>query len=584
MRPFRNASISNKLTMLTVLAVSVPLGVCVTVFVFNDVHTLKEAKRQELDALAAVLGKNAISAIEFDDRQAATDTLASLAKLPDIESAVLFDSRGEAFATYPADLPTVDQTSPNPNHMQVVRTITHQPGEQTLPTSTDLDELMHLMEQDDESASVSSVTDPALQNEPGCVGKIVIRASTDDIDKEMAAQTILAALLLIGSLAIGMGISWGLRRSITTPVNDLVMAARHVAECQDDEYHVHKHGQNELGVLSDAFNSMLEQLQAGRRQLQEAHDDLEKRVRERTEELEQTNQELEQEAAKRAALQEELVVTSRHAGMAEIATGVLHNVGNVLNSVNVSANLIMEQMQASRVTSLVKAAEMISQRQNDLAHFLTADHQGQHFPRLLEQLAANLSAQRDSQLEELRLLLKNIEHIREIVTMQQTYAHVRGVKEPVDLSELIEDALRLNNAGLTRHGVEVLRQISGAPTVMTEKHKVLQILINLISNAKRALCESGREDKKMHLVVAADESSVKIQVRDNGVGIPRENLTKIFNHGFTTRHEGHGFGLHSSALAAHQLGGSLSAHSDGRGKGAVFTLRLPVDKEALCTA
>jgi signal transduction histidine kinase len=112
--------------------------------------------------------------------------------------------------------------------------------------------------------------------------------------------------------------------------------------------------------------------------------------------------------------------------------------------------------------------------------------------------------------------------------------------------------------------------------IQTEKHRVLQILVNLIRNAKYALDDSKRTDKLLTIKLGRNGGDhIKIDVVDNGVGIPEENLTRIFGHGFTTRSNGHGFGLHSSALAIKELGGSLTAHSDGVGKGATFTLLLP---------
>ena len=91
-----------------------------------------------------------------------------------------------------------------------------------------------------------------------------------------------------------------------------------------------------------------------------------------------------------------------------------------------------------------------------------------------------------------------------------------------------------------------------------EKHKILQILVNLLRNAKYACQDSERADKRLTVRVANGEGRIKISVIDNGVGIPPENLTRIFNHGFTTRKDGHGFGLHSGALAAKEMGGSLT--------------------------
>jgi signal transduction histidine kinase len=123
--------------------------------------------------------------------------------------------------------------------------------------------------------------------------------------------------------------------------------------------------------------------------------------------------------------------------------------------------------------------------------------------------------------------------------------------------------------------VEVVREFENVPPMNVDKHKLLQILVNLVRNAKYACQESERVDKQMTVRVANGDGRIKISVIDNGVGIPPENLTRIFNHGFTTRKDGHGFGLHSGALAAKEIGGSLNVHSDGPGQGAAFTLELP---------
>lgn len=284
----------------------------------------------------------------------------------------------------------------------------------------------------------------------------------------------------------------------------------------------------------------------------------------------------------REAMQQRLIETSRQAGMAEVATGVLHNVGNVLNSVNVSADILGQKLQKSSVTSLAKASQVVAEHRDDLAEFLTEDSRGKHFPRLLEELAEGLLVERDEQMQELQSLTQNIEHIKEIVSMQQDFGCVSGSAEAHDMIHLLEDALKINDAGLHRHRVSVVREFADLPQVVTEKHKVLVILVNLISNAKYAVSPADQTDRVVTLSASVDSDTVCIEVRDNGIGIPQENLTSIFSHGFTTKKDGHGFGLHSSALAAQELGGSLSVHSDGHGTGATFTLRVPVEREVLC--
>jgi C4-dicarboxylate-specific signal transduction histidine kinase len=160
--------------------------------------------------------------------------------------------------------------------------------------------------------------------------------------------------------------------------------------------------------------------------------------------------------------------------------------------------------------------------------------------------------------------------------MQQNYAKTSGVLESLPIVDLVEDAVRMHVGSMERHNVKMLREYSETPLILVDKHKVLQILVNLISNAKHACTDSEKPDKKIIMRVVNENERIKISVIDNGVGIPAENMTRIFNYGFTTRKDGHGFGLHNGALAAKEMGGSLAAFSEGPGRGAAFTLELPL--------
>jgi len=271
----------------------------------------------------------------------------------------------------------------------------------------------------------------------------------------------------------------------------------------------------------------------------------------------------------------QLVVASRRAGMAEVATGVLHNVGNVLNSVNVSATLIADQVRHTKAGNIAKVAALFTEHQADLAAFLTHDARGQMLPTYLGTLAESLADEQRTMIAELAHLRKNIEHIKDIVAMQQAHARSSGVIETISVTDLADDALGINAAAFARHGVETSRDYQSCPAVTTDRHKVMQILVNLVTNAKHACSESGRADKRIVVRIASEGGRVKISVSDNGIGIPAENLTRIFNYGFTTKKTGHGFGLHSGALAAKELGGALSVQSAGPGHGATFTLELP---------
>lgn len=276
----------------------------------------------------------------------------------------------------------------------------------------------------------------------------------------------------------------------------------------------------------------------------------------------------------------DLIRTSRMAGMAEVATGVLHNIGNVLNSVNVSSTLVTERLKKSRSATLAKVVVLLREQEADLGRFLTSDPRGQQVLPYLTQLADHLADERQEALDELAGLQRNIDHIKEIVTMQQSFARISGVTETLPVAELLDDALKMHGAALARHHVQVTKHIDSVPPITVDKHKVLQILVNLIANAKHACQESGRPGKHLSIRVVNGQDRIRIAVTDNGIGIPPENLTRIFSHGFTTKRNGHGFGLHSGALAAREIGGSLAVASAGVGQGATFTLDLPLQPPA----
>ncbi|NWC11738.1 GHKL domain-containing protein [Pseudomonas agarici] len=299
------------------------------------------------------------------------------------------------------------------------------------------------------------------------------------------------------------------------------------------------------------------------RDLQTANERLEQRVEERTRELREA--------------QSELVDAARQAGMAEISTNVLHNVGNVLNSVNVSADLVIHKLRASKALGLGRAVALMNEHPDDLGEFLTHDDKGKLLPGYFNQLVEAIAAEQQGMAEELGQLGKSVNHIKDIVSTQQSYAGASRLEEAVHIGDLLEDALRMNSGALTRHNVTVIRDYEDVPRIMADKHRMLLILINLISNAKQAMSKLSDRARKLTLQVRVIEGAIlHISVKDDGEGILAENMTRIFAHGFTTRKDGHGFGLHSCALAAIEMNGHLSVHSDGPGKGAIFTLELPL--------
>lgn len=277
---------------------------------------------------------------------------------------------------------------------------------------------------------------------------------------------------------------------------------------------------------------------------------------------------------------EELLAVSRLAGMAEVATGVLHNVGNVLSSVNVTSHYLADCLRNSKAQRLARVAGLLRERESDLPGFF-AGRQGRQLPAYLTELADCLTAEQVETLAELQRLQKSIEHLITIVSMQQRFAQTSGYLESVQVTELLEDALLLNATSLERDPIRIVKEFAPVPPITVPKHQVLQILVNLIRNAQFACKDADRDDKQMTLRVMGHAGSVSISVSDNGIGILPENRDRIFAHGFTTRKGGHGFGLHSGALAAKDMGGSLRVFSAGAGHGATFTLEIPTARAGI---
>ncbi len=277
------------------------------------------------------------------------------------------------------------------------------------------------------------------------------------------------------------------------------------------------------------------------------------------------------------ALHSQLVLASRQAGMAEVATGVLHNVGNVLTSVNLIVHDVQDRLKTTRLSHLRRVVEVMQRERARLGEFFTADPAGRQLPEFLAKLDEHLAAENRELLTDVEGLVRHFDHIREIIVTQQGGAQLFGVTETLGPAQLFEDALRLNAESFERHGITLEQEFADARPVQADRHKVLQILVNLLKNAKDALQGVKPGERVIRVRVApAGAVAVALSVADNGPGIPAANLKRIFQHGFTTKPSGHGFGLHSSVLAAREMGGDLVAVSDGPGRGATFTLTLPL--------
>jgi C4-dicarboxylate-specific signal transduction histidine kinase len=506
--------------------------------------------------LAEVLGANCESALNFDDSTAAKGLLSSLSRQPTIRFACIYNAKGRVFATYQSKEETAFEVPPPP------------------PNGHEFVEGGFL----DVSQRIVSDGEP--------IGTVYLHASMADLQDSLIQNIATVAAVMLVSIAVIFFFSSRLQRSVSLPILRLASTAQMISLSRDYSTRVKKVANDELGTLYDEFNAMLDQIQRNERELQQAHDQLEIRVQERTRELSHANLQLSNEIGERKRTETELetvhqqfMEAARKAGMAEVATGVLHNVGNVLNSINVSATLVADRLRNSKLAELSRALDLMDQHTADLGVFLTEDERGKRVPGFLRMVASHLDRDQTIILDELHSLTKNVDHVKTIVAMQQSYAGAAGLIESVSLGELVDDAIRLNASSFEKYHIEVIRDYAMIPEVRMEKQKLLQILMNLMTNAKDSLLECTSEIRRLSVTIRVDEASdppkVLIEVQDTGLGIPRENLKRVFSHGFTTKRHGHGFGLHSSANAAKELGGMLAVHSDGPGRGAVFTVELP---------
>lgn len=279
----------------------------------------------------------------------------------------------------------------------------------------------------------------------------------------------------------------------------------------------------------------------------------------------------------------ETVDIAHNAGKARVAADVLHNVGNVLNSVNVAASVIKDKLRASEVETVGLAARLLVEHEQDLAAFMTTDDRGRRLPQFLAALGEQLAADQQAILNEMLTLSDAIEHIQSVVRAQQAHYSEQRLIERVAPGTLVEQALALSRDSFGRHAIQIRCQDEFAGEALLDRHRVLQVLVNLLANAKDALKAAEQTARAIEVTIRRHEEGdaawVQFVVRDNGVGIAPENLERIFSLGFSTRPGGHGIGLHSAANLAREMGGVLVAHSAGPGRGATFTLSVPLCPE-----
>lgn len=514
-----------KLRLKSYLIAVVAALVVSAVFAVYRLIALRSDNLADAVAITRMLAENATGPVAFQDATATTAVLASLRAKPSVSGAVVDLPGHPEFAVFRKPPALAARLAPG--------TISRFHG-WVLQTGTEIGD------EEGRRAHLQIVFDlrPELWATLRAVG--------------LAFATALALAIAVSHVA-----NERLRRFILGPIESLHAATQRVGVDIDYGHRAAVISTDELGELTVGFNRMLDRLQ----QADQA--------------LRTTNESLTAEITERRRLEKALVDASRQAGMAEVATGILHNVGNVLNSVNISLQVMRENLERSQWENLRRGADMIAAQGENFARFVAEDPKGRILPSFIVKVAAALGDEHQAAREEVARLVRNVEHIKEIVAAQQSLAKTAGLSERVAPRELLDEAERMTQASLLRHGIDLAREYAEAPEILTDRHRVLQILVNFITNAIHAVKPNAPGGRRITLRLERRERGVAFVVADNGVGIAAENLNRIFTHGFTTRRNGHGFGLHSGALAARLLGGTVQVASGGPGRGAAFSLELP---------
>ncbi len=536
MQVIRERSIRQKITLVIVLISSaVLLLACVALFGFQA-WSIKKTFTKQIAVTGEIVANNVAVAVMFNDEEQSAQTLAGLKAMQEIEGAWVTVSDGSRLATFGHDL-----------------------SNSAMPASG-------IRVEGDRITLAQPVIRDGRQH-----GTLYLNANFSTVYSRLIRMYGgIVVLVLAVSLVLAFLLSSRFQGFVTTPILRLAGTARRIAEDKDYAVRAESAGHDEVGLLTDAFNQMLTQIQSQDTALQNAQRELMRDISER-------------KAAEEALRlsQQKLLETSRLAGMAEVATGVLHNVGNVLNSVNVSAELVQETLRRSKAQNVMKAAQLLVNRSADIVDYLDNDVSGQKLPDYLAKLGEHLVTENKRLLSEVESLSRNIDHIKHIVAMQQSHAKVGGVFENLDIEKLVEDSIAMTLESEGRKDFTITRNFTRVPAIRVDRHRVLQILINLIRNAKQAIENTRRTDKNITIhIEPSNDNCVHVIVTDNGSGISQENLTRVFGHGFTTRKDGHGFGLHSGAITAKEMGGSLQVRSEGEGCGAQFILVLPIAVKA----
>jgi len=273
-----------------------------------------------------------------------------------------------------------------------------------------------------------------------------------------------------------------------------------------------------------------------------------------------------------------LVNQAHEAGVAEMAVGVLHNIGNAITPAKVGTSILLKNLTESPLRNHLATA--IAPLKDVLEKSDLAEAEKRRYMSILTLLPDSIKDEYDRTIAEIHKIRDKQEHVESIISLQMKYSHMVGTERKVSLSRMADDAINMLEESLRKRDIHIEKQFGTIPDIRAEESKLLQILVNLIKNAYESMdhITSGRT-LWLKTFVDPEQAYVCLAIRDNGVGFEAAAHEKLFAYGYTSKARGSGFGLHCSLtyLKAHQ--GKITAHSDGVGQGSEFTIYLPIQQK-----
>ena len=496
-----NLSIRSKLTLVTMIACGAAIVVACGSFASFDVLAARQAMLDQMRTEAAIIADNSTASLSFSDENDAARTLSWLSGQPSVQVACLFKIDGRPLATYTREKQFRALIPPN-----------------TLAETARFG-----------SGYLEVFRPVLLQGMP--VGTVYLRSDLRQLHMRVQQNAVVLISAFFGACAVAWVLMRRMQQLISGPILHLAQTARAVSEMKDYSIRATKVSGDEVGMLTDAFNDMVHQVQLRDRELQSHHDRLEEMVMLRTEELVHVNQRLagEKERAEQAS-------RAKSAFLANMS----HEIRTPMTAILGYADTMLEPDQT------------LSDRQDCLQ---TIRRNARHLLELINDILDL------SKIEADKMTLENV---------------------PTDLPRLLSDVVSLVRPKAVEKALSFSFEVSGPipRQIQTDPLRLRQVLLNLLGNAVKF---TSKGEVRLRVACENDgpDGQLLFDVHDTGIGISAEQMSRLFqpfsqaDDSTTRRFGGSGLGLTISKRLALLLGGEVTAQS-APGQGSTFTVSIPV--------